>query len=419
VEALLTKKDVFADMKLVLVADVFPPMRSSGAVQLRDLSRELVRLGHDVTVMVASPGLPAPWQQEDFHGVKLLRLRSPRTRDVGYLRRTVGEWRMPYSMRHGLARSPYAATQFDGVIWYSPTIFLGPMIRHLRAMSACPGYLIIRDIFPEWALDMGLLKSGIAYNFFKRVAVQQYAAASVIGVQTPGNLRYFDSWQQAGAGRLEVLQNWLALAPDIGCRIRLDQTALAGRVICVYAGNMGIAQGMGVLLGLAQALQQRRDIGFLFVGRGNDAAHLRMQAHALSLDNVLFFDEIEPEEIPGLFSQCHVGLVALDPRHRTHNIPGKFLTYLQAGLSVLASVNPGNDLVQLIRDERVGRADTSGTAPDLAQALACLLDDLARDQEAATRCRALSEKLFSARAAAQQVISALSACTPNARATAL
>ncbi|WP_211160137.1 hypothetical protein [Aromatoleum aromaticum] len=56
-----------------------------------------------------------------------------------------------------------------------------------------------------------------------------------------------------------------------------------------------------------------------------------------------------------MYAQCHVGVVALDRRHKTHNIPGKFLTYMQSGLPVLANINPGNDLVDLIDSEQVGR----------------------------------------------------------------
>src|SRR5204863_2592464 len=74
------------------------------------------------------------------------------------------------------------------------------------------------------------------------------------------------------------------------------------------------------------------------------------------LTNTLFFDEIDSCEMPGLLSQCFIGLLTLDPRHKTHNIPGKFLTYLRAGLPVLARVNPGTDLAYLINNEGVGRA---------------------------------------------------------------
>ena len=88
-------------------------------------------------------------------------------------------------------------------------------------------------------------------------------------------------------------------------------------------------------------------MGFLFVGRGSDAQTLRTEARALGLTNVVFFDEIDPDEIPGLYAQCDIGLVSLDRRHKTHNIPGKFLSYMRSGLPVLASVNPGNDILKL------------------------------------------------------------------------
>ena len=147
--------------------------------------------------------------------------------------------------------------------------------------------------------------------------------------------------------------------------ICIIETLLAERKIFVYAVNMGVAQGMGLMLGLADLLSARADVGFLFVGRGSDAIRLKASAQNRGLNNVLFFDEIHPDEIPDLYAQCHVGIVLLDPRHKSHNIPGKFLTYMQSGLSVLANVNAGNDLCGLIRDERVGQVCERNRAEDL------------------------------------------------------
>jgi glycosyltransferase involved in cell wall biosynthesis len=164
---------------------------------------------------------------------------------------------------------------------------------------------------------------------------------------------------------------------------------------------------MDILLELAHRLRGRQDIGFLFVGRGTAAHCLREGAKARNLDNIVFYDEIDPSEIPGLYAQCHVGLIALDPRHKTHNIPGKFLSYMQAGLPVLASINPGNDLVQLIEREGIGRVCTDhavGTLEDLAKSL---VETAVNDPEVATRCRALSAKLFSAKVAVEQITTAL------------
>ena len=172
---------------------------------------------------------------------------------------------------------------------------------------------------------------------------------------------------------------------------------------------MGVAQGMDILLDLAERLRERRDLGFLFVGRGKDAPQLQADAQARRLDNVVFHEELEPWEIPGLLAQCHIGLVALDPRHQTHNIPGKFLTYLQAGLPVLARINPGNDLEALINREGVGRVCTD-TAVDTLQRLALeLADDRAEWKPTADRCRVLFGKLFLPVTAARQIVQALEA----------
>ena len=394
-------------MRIALIADAYPPMRSSGAVQLRDLSKEFFRQGFLTTVLIPSAELEVPWLLEEMNGVQVLRLKAPKTKDIDYVRRTVGEFLMPFMMLHNLRKSPLANVKWDGVVWYSPTIFLGPIVSVLKKGSKCRSYLIIRDIFPEWAVDMGLLRRGLVYGFFKAVECYQYSVANVIGVQTLANLSYFDHWIQRDKQRVEVLQNWLADEPDTGCSIVVAEGPLAGRKIFVYAGNMGVAQGMDVLLDMAEQLQGRKDIGFLFVGRGHDAERLQRKANTSGLNNVAFYDEIDPKEIPGLYAQCHIGLVALDPRHKTHNIPGKFLSYMQCGLPVLATINPGNDLETLITTERVGRVCSDSSIVNLQRQAEELIDAITVDPEISFRCKSLSARLFSPEVAVNQIIFAL------------
>lgn len=396
-------------MRIAIAADVFPPLRSSGAVQLRDLAREFVQQGHETTVLVASPELDRPFHVETIDGATVARLKSPRTKDVGYVRRVLGEFTMPWAMRRNLARSPIAAQRYDAVIWYSPTIFLGPLVRWLKRRNNCPSYLIIRDIFPQWAADMGLISRGPIFQFFDAVARYQYRSANVIGVQTPGNLSFFDALEHGRAIRIEVLQNWLGAAVDTGCPIDISNTPLAGKKVLVYAGNMGVAQQMSKLLDLAEAVRDEEGVGFLFVGRGSEAQRLREDASQRRLTNVLFHDEIDPDDIPGLYRQCHVGMISLDSRHQTHNIPGKFLTYMQAGLPVLASINAGNDLHALVEQRRVGRVSVDARGADLPMLLLTMIREELADGAVAERCRALSDELFSARAAVDQIVRAMAA----------
>ncbi len=396
-------------MRIALIADAYPPLRTSGAVQVRDLAQELAAQGHEVTVIIPAPGSREPYRLERIGAAQVLALASLPTKDLGYVRRTVAEALMPLYMLRGIRRSPLRSTAWEAVIWYSPSIFLGLLVGALKRSSACRSYLILRDIFPEWAVDMGLLRRGLAYRFFKLVERYQYSVANVIGVQSPSNLPYLAAWASRPGRRLEVLHNWLAPATDAGCSITISRTALSGRRILVYAGNMGVAQGMDILLEVATALNDRTDIGFLFVGRGSDVPRLRALAAARALQNTMFFEEIEPAEIPGLLRQCHVGLVALDPRHRTHNVPGKFLAYMQAGLPVLARVNAGNDLIGLIDDERVGLAYVGESAAELAALATALCADEPRRHAMSAQALRLAASAFSVAAAAQQITTVMAA----------
>ncbi|AMY00689.1 glycosyltransferase family 4 protein [Mesorhizobium ciceri] len=395
-------------MRIALIADTFPPLRTSGAVQLRDLSREFARQGHRLTVMLPAADLDRPWAIEEFDGVTVLRLRAPPTKEIGYVRRTWNEFVMPFAMLRNLRKSPLAGQRWDGIVWYAPSIFHGPMASALKRESGCKGYLIIRDIFPEWAVDMGLMGRGLPYRFFDSIARYQYSIADVIGVQTPGNLAYFDRWRRRPGRVLEVLQNWLDKPSNVRCSIRVSETPLAGRKLFVYAGNMGVAQSVGIVLDLAQRMASRADVGFLLVGRGSEVRRLREKAQALGLPNVVFFDEIDPDEIPDLYAQCRIGIVSLDLRHRSHNIPGKFLTYMQNGLPALVRLNPGNDLAELIQNERVGEECQSDHLDELVAKAERLLVQLETDADLPGRCRRLFDRQFSAEQAVSQIAEALS-----------
>ncbi len=392
---------------IVLITDAFPPSCTSGAIQVGDLARELVRHGHKVTVLVPASNQKDSWILEEYFGVKVLRLRSPRTKDIGYCRRTLAEILMPFAMLLQLRQSPLADQFVDGVVWYSPSIFHGPLASALKRDHRCKSYLIIRDIFPQWAFDTGLIGRGLPYLFFDLVARYQYSVADTVGVQSVGNLSYFADWSQRSGRKLEVLQNWLGRTASVRCSIRVDDTPLAGRIVFIYTGTMGVAQGLDIFIALIEKLKNCLDIGFLFVGRGSEAVRLKTMVFSNQLSNVLFYDEIPRDEIPDLCSQCGAGIVALDHRHRSHNIPGKFLTYMQNGLPVLANVNPGNDIAGLIKNENVGEVCESNNLDELAQLAIKLLKNINTDLDIAERCRRFYEREFSVEKAVKQIVDGL------------
>lgn len=266
----------------------------------------------------------------------------------------------------------------------------------------------MRDLFPDWALDLGLLKKGPIFSFFKKIEKRQYSQASFIGVQSENNLSYFQKHFPQFSHKAQVLWNWIAPASNTYCSIQIANTALAHRKVAVYAGNVGVAQGKEALLAMVQSLHDV-EMGIVFVGRGSEMQAMKAELQGRGLVNTLFFDEIPSDEIEALYRQCSLGLLALDPRHTTHNIPGKFLSYMQAGIPVLALVNPGNDLEKIIPKYQVGAVCTAISPVILSDCVHQLRTQLGQGdvQHIQGRCHRLVQDYFLPQRASTQIFSQL------------
>ena len=171
---------------------------------------------------------------------------------------------------------------------------------------------------------------------------------------------------------------------------------------------MGKAQNIAPFFDVITTLNRSRDdIGFVFVGRGSDVELLKNEIVDRKLNNVLIFDEIQHSEIPGLYAQCDFGMVFLDPRHKTHNVPGKFISFLHYGLPVLACLNKGNDLLEIINSEGLGRAFFDFDAESAGSAVVEMVDDPNYVTKVPENCRTFAKKVYSTKVAVKQIIASL------------
>lgn len=395
-------------MRIAIVADAYPPMQSSAAVMLQDIAIEFRAQGHEPVVIIPAPDITDSVVRSIINGIEVLRVRCPSTKDINYFQRTLCELYMPFAMKQLLNKSDFLSVRLDGIVWYSPSIFHGPLIRALKKSHHCKSYLILRDIFPEWAADLGIMRRGITYRFFKAIERFQYSLADTIGVQTPANLQYFHKNQSIAPCQVEVLHNWLSVSESKECTISLSDCSLAGRKLFVYAGNMGKAQDIAPFFEVIATLDQLRDdVGFVFVGRGSEVESLSAEIIDRNLSNVLIFDEIHHSEIPGLYAQCDFGMVFLDSRHKTHNIPGKFISYMHYGLPVLACINEGNDLFDIINSESLGRVFFGVEAERVVSAVLEMVDDPNYVTEIPDNCRILAKDMYSSTIAVKQIAASL------------
>lgn len=356
-------------MHILIISDAYPPMRTSCATQIYDLAQAFIGQDHQVSIIIPAHSQKNVVEISTTDGPTVYSVRCFKTKDVGYARRTIAEFINPFIIGFHLKRNSHFISQkIDGITWYSPTVFWGPLVRQLKAIFNCKAYLILRDIFPDWALDLGILKENLIYAFFKKVERYQYSQADCIGVQSPNNLKYFQKHNPLFGRKVEVLWNWCGQKINKKCSIEINKSVLEGKKICVYAGNMGVAQGINYLFELVKFLKNNEGIGFVFVGRGSELAWLRAESDLLGLKNIIFYDEIDSKEIAGLYAQCHAGLLSLDSRHTTHNMPGKLIGYLESKLPIVGFVNKNNDLIKLSHEHSIGLLFDTISEETLSQA---------------------------------------------------
>lgn len=394
-------------MRYILITDSYFPESNACSIHMQSLAQAYVSKGHEVTVLTPSSNNELFESSSEHNQVRILRFFRPNIKLSTNFKRFIVELILPIVIYRKFKRTPEYQLNYDGIIWYSPSIFYGYLVSKLKKDFSCKSYLVLRDIFPEWALNLQILKPGIIYRVLKFFERWQYASADMIGVQSPGNLGFLKKYSLDLQFQSEVLWNWSNDSFDKShiSELPIEITSLFNKRVIVYSGNMGIAQNIEPFIHLAQLLSENDSIVFLFLGSGVDYRKLRAEASIRKLQNVVFHHEISASLMHMLYSNCALGLVSLDLRHKTHNIPGKFISYIAAGLPVFANINPNNDLKNIIESNNVGVVTSSLAAADLLSEFQVLMHSIENKPNDffLKNCKALYLKLFQVETAADQI----------------
>jgi glycosyltransferase involved in cell wall biosynthesis len=394
-------------MRILLLVDNYLPSPRSVARMIHELGVEFIRLGHKVILVTPSDEISQPLRISADGGIQVVRVRAGTLKNIHRIIRAWRETRLSATL-WGRARGFFERNPCDLIIWYSPSIFFGSLVNRLKLLWHCPAYLILRDIFPKWAVDAGVLRKGVVYRYFRRKELLQYSAADIIGVEAPGNLRYFHDELPGTNYRLEVLLNWAnpEVRPVSTGRYR-EQLGLAGKVVFFYGGTIGVAQDMDDILRLAAGLRGEERIFLLLVGSGSEVGRVANEIRKQGLPNIAILPSVSQQEYPQLASEFDVGIVTLERRLTTHCCPGKALSYMACGLPILASINPGNDLAALLKEADAGIACENGDDDSLRAAAILLAGNPGLRERLGKNARKMLEAAFSVRTAAAQILNHL------------
>ena len=392
-------------MRVTILTVCYLPSTISGAKLIYDLATEMSKQGNEVTVVTVDDALRTAIEVSKEKNVTVVRVRSGKIRHSSMIVRTINEIRLSGIIWRA-ARDFFETNPCDLVICYSPTIFWSGLVSRLKALHGCRNYLVMRDLFPQWAVDAGLLsRYGLIYWYFRSHELRLYRSADVIGVQSPANLEYFSMPPLRGRYNVEVLFNWTNIEerPHSVFGVR-SKFGLQDKVIFMYGGNLGIAQDMDNILRLAINLKDEKNIFFLLVGDGSESGRIKQEKAQRGMNNIALHPSVSQEEYVNILSECDVGLITLLRDLKTHNLPGKILSYMEQRKPMLASVNPGNDLSAIIRDYDVGLVCDNGEDEVLCRHALKLASDPALRQRMGENGYELLKEKFDVSAAAGQIL---------------
>ena len=392
-------------MRILIVGVYYLPSSEASAKLIHDLGQELRRQNHEVTILAPSESIAQDLDVKQEDGLQVVRVKAGKIKGASRALRAWREIRLSATLwRKG--KSFFKQQPCDLIIYYSPTIFFGPLVHKLKALWQCPSYLILRDIFPQWAVDLGVLKKGLIWSYFRFRELQQYAAADVIGVQSPANLKYFTEQLPDKNYNLEVLYNWTTTNQETPAPLALRQElGLEGKVVFFYGGNIGVAQDIDNMVRLAEKLREESHIYFLLVGAGTEVERLQAVIAEKKLPNISIRPAVGQKEYLAMLSEVDVGLISLDQRLKTQNYPGKILGYMSASLPILGSINPGNDLSDMLEEHGAGLCSVNGNDEQLAAHALELANSAAHRRQIGINARRLLEQYFSASVCANQIVS--------------
>jgi len=328
--------------------------------------------GHDIMIV-------APAYEKSVNGIQIedgiptLRVPTLELFRVGKIQKGLATLLLPYQYKRALKKAKIDLN-FDLVMMPTPPITLVNVASWLKRKYGSKMYLILRDIFPQNAVDLEMMDSkGLAYTYFRKKEKEMYFASDYIGCMSPGNIDYIKKHNpEQDANKLHLLPNWAWLEPNLKhneiTKIR-DKYKLSDKFIVMFGGNIGKPQKMENIVALAKSCAGIKDIFFLIIGGGNEKKHLDNLILQENLNNVRVMDYLSKEEFFKVLQIADVGLISLSENFTIPNIPSKSLVYFNAKVPILASVDLNTDFGTQLEAIRAGLWAEAGKTEILKEKL--------------------------------------------------
>ncbi|MEE0235973.1 MAG: glycosyltransferase family 4 protein [Bacteroidales bacterium] len=310
-----------------------------------DLMRKFRLEGHKVYIV-------SPTERRDGYntriieeeGARILSVRTLNVQKTNVIEKGIGQLSIEILYKRAIKKH-FKNIEFDLILYSTPPITFPKVIEYVKKVNpSAKTYLLLKDIFPQNAVDMGMLSKtglkGLLYKFFRAKEKKLYALSDYIGCMSPANVRYvLEHNPEISEDRVEVAPNSLEMVEGekiVDKNVLVKYGLPTDRPIFIYGGNLGVPQGIPFLIQCLEANADREDCHFVVVGSGTYYQKLADWCQTRQPKAVTVMRGLPKEDYDKLVKACHVGLIFLDYRFTIPNFPSRLLSYLENRMPVIS-----------------------------------------------------------------------------------
>lgn len=333
------------------------------------LMRKFRNEGHNVYIVSSAErrtGIRTGLKESD--GVKILKVRTLNVQKSNVLEKGIGQLLMESLYKRAIKKF-LIGIKFDLILYSTPPITFNNVVRYLKQKNPqAISYLLLKDIFPQNAVDIGMFGEHSLFNwYFRRKEVALYNTSDYIGCMSPANVKFLLAHNDyIDKDKVEVAPNSIELDEELTSGdekakrstergyIRSKYDLPTDKPIFLYGGNLGKPQGIGYLIKCLDANKHRKDCFFVVVGNGTEYGKIAAWYDQNTNCNVKLMARLPKEDYDMLVRSCDVGLIFLDHRFTIPNFPSRLLPYLHYKIPIIAATDVNSDTGSMAEENGYG-----------------------------------------------------------------
>ena len=330
-----------------------------------DLMRQFVKNGHNVYIMCPfERKLGRKTEMYNSNGVNVLGVRTLNIQKTNVIEKGIATLLLEYQFMDALRKYLYDVP-FDLVLYSTPPITFNKVIDFVKRRYNAKSYLLLKDIFPQNAVDLGMFsKSSIFYKMFRRKEKQLYRLSDHIGCMSPANVQFVLNHNHGiEKQRVHINPNSLELQTLESVDKNAVRTAYdlpVDKPIFIYGGNLGKPQGIDFLLQVLEYYKADDRLYFIVVGNGTEYGKVERWFAEQRPANAKLMARLPKADYDKLVQSCDVGMIFLDRRFTIPNYPSRLLSYLEYKMPIIAATDVNTDIGKLAENNGYGFWSESG-----------------------------------------------------------